>query len=732
MEREDYLAHISEDGTRTQTIIQHAEGVAELAGEFAAIFDQRELGEAAGRFHDGGKATTAFANRLLHHGPKVDHATAGAKQFYQKKTFPHLLVSYCIAGHHSGLLDWGSAADVAGMPTMRGRMKKKLENCDAYFEGMEIPPFEEFPQKYFKTIIGEGGFTTALLTRMLFSCLVDADYLDTEAFMQGAPRANTTGDSMKELYARLNAHIAPWLENKDRSTINGRRTEILNACIARGAGKQGLYQLTVPTGGGKTVASLAFGLRHAIEHDLDRIIYVIPYTSIIEQNAEVFRNIVGEGNVLEDHCNVRFDRYENEEEVELQQLAAENYDKRIIVTTNVQFFESLFANKPSKCRKLHNLTNSVIIFDEAQMLPNDYLLPCVRAISELVHNYHCTAVLCTATQPALAEFFPEQIAKTITEICPDVEGQYAFFRRSNIINAGTVSESDLVEQVKKEEQILCILNRKRSVKKVFELISEQEAEGLYHLSTFMYPEHRKRTLDEIRARLKAGQPCRVIATSLIEAGVDVDFPTVLRELSGIDSIIQAAGRCNREGKRPLEDSRTIFFSLEGEEKGTLPSEMQQPIAAAESVADQYDDISALSAIHAYFKRLYKFRGEALDKKKVIDQFEQGSRNMQFPFATVAKEFRLIEQQTKAVLIPIEAEAKAIAEQLHAGHYSRTLMRNAGRYCVNVYERDFARLQEAGALTCIFDDFAILSDPKSQYHERYGLKTDTELGIGNYV
>ena len=510
-----YLAHISEDKTREQTILDHLKGTAELAGDFSSAFHCREWGYGCGMLHDIGKYSEKFQKRLCG-GSITDHATAGAKELYERKNF---IGAYCISGHHSGLLDGGQFADAGGEATLKGRMQKALEDYQAFQMEVEIPGFPAIPLRQ----LGKGGFSLSFFIRMLFSCLVDADYLDTEAFMTGGTVGRGGSDSMDLLFDRLFCHVASWLQNGHRDTVNGRRTAILKACLDMGKREKGIFQLTVPTGGGKTVSSLAFGLQHAREHHLNRIIYVIPYTSIIEQNAQVFKDILGKKNVLEDHCNVV---YENSDELNMMQLASENWDCPIVVTTNVQFFESLFAGKTSKCRKLHNIANSVIIFDEAQMLPVNYLKPCIQAISELVYNYQSTVVLSTATQPSLKQFFPPQMK--ISEICPDVKGQYEFFRRTVLKNAGEFSESQLAMELKEHAQVLCILNSRKRVQQVYEALKEEI--GIFHLSTLMYPKHRKRLLSVIRERLKAGQPCRLIATSLVEAGVDFDFPAVYRKL----------------------------------------------------------------------------------------------------------------------------------------------------------------------------------------------------------
>lgn len=706
-----YLAHISEDKLREQSIIEHAEGVAELSGMFAACFGCKEWGYGCGLMHDIGKYSVEFQQRL-HGGPKVDHATAGAKELKLKG---NVMQAYCVAGHHSGLPDGGSPAEP---DTFYGRMKKELKDYQAFKEEIKIPKFPAAPLKP----IGKGGFSAAFFIRMLFSCLVDADYLDTERFMKQGQTARGNYDSIEQLFDRLYKHIASWLTNYNENTVNGRRSSILRACLEKGRGPQGLYQLTVPMGGGKTVSSLAFALRHANEHHLERIIYVIPFTSIIEQNAQVFKDILGKNNVLENHCNVVCD---NDKELEDMQLAAENWEKPIIVTTNVQFFESLFANKTSKCRKIHNISKSVIIFDEAQMLPVNYLRPCIQAVSELIYNYHCSAVLCTATQPALKPFFPEFIKAE--EICPDVKGQYEFFKRTNVKNMGEISEGNLISELKEKQQVLCILTSRKRVQRVYEAL---KGENVYHLSTYMYPKHRRTILDEITKALKDGRPCKLIATSLVEAGVDFDFASVFRELAGIDSVIQAAGRCNREGNRGKDESKTIIFSLEQSDDIHIPGQLKLPISVAKQITEKYEDITSPEAIYEYFQRLYHFRGESLDIKNIVENFEKGIPSFNFPFASAAKEFHIIESQTKTILIDKEPEAMEIVERLRRGEHSRELFRAAGQYCVSVYENDFDNLDGAGMLdalcTGIDTDFYILRD-KGLYTDDRGLTVRAERG-----
>ena len=565
-ESKSSLAHITEDGTCAQTVKEHLEGTAQLSAEFAKVFGCEEWGYCCGMLHDIGKYSDAFQKHIKGAECRVDHATAGAQLCRDLKGL-YVLLAYCIAGHHAGLPDTGAISDDGRCKSMMGRLKKKIEPYDKFRNEIEIPSLKTLPfNSGYRGGEKDSAFIFSMLIRMLFSSLVDADYLDTEKFMQqGNIVVRNKGQSMDSLLKKAMRYVKGWLQSSETDTVNGRRTEILKKCIRDGEKDKDLFCLTVPTGGGKTIASLLFSLVHAQKHHMDRIIYVIPYTSIIEQNAQVFREILGDENVLENHSNVE---YQDSEELKPLQLATENWDKPVVVTTNVQFFESLFSNKSSKCRKLHNIANSVIIFDEAQMLPLDYLKPCVAVIEELVRHYECSAVLCTATQPALRLFFTEKM--NAIELCPNVDKQFNFFKRTSIHNLNVISEQKLVDLLSKENQALCILNTKEQVNKIYQKV---RGEGVYYLSTYMYPAHRRRVISEIKERLMENKKCIVISTSLVEAGVDFDFKSVYRELAGVDSIIQAAGRCNREGKRAAEESLVYIFQMEGTK--SLPGQNKQ-------------------------------------------------------------------------------------------------------------------------------------------------------------
>ena len=710
-----YLAHLTEDG-RTQTILEHLKGTASLCSAFAAAFDAEAQGQLAGMAHDIGKYSAAFQRRL-HGGPKVDHASAGAFECLKAQ---QLAAAFAISGHHGGLPDGGGRGDAAGAGTFWGRINRasqgRLEDYHAWQSEFSLPHANT---PAFAGTRLEGMF----FTRMLFSCLVDADYTDTGAFMDNSPYLPASSSSMEELWRRLETYVSGWFPPK--GALNMQRCVILEQCMSAGAQYgPGLFTLTVPTGGGKTVASLSFALAQAKARRMKRIVYVIPYTSIIEQTAQAFREILGDENVLEFHSGVQFDQQEDDasspEAVPLTR-SVETWDVPVIVTTAVQFFESLYACQPSKCRKLHNLAQSVLIFDEAQMLPLPYLRPCVWAIAQLVRHYGASAVLCTATQPALDPIFQEFAPEIpIREICPMAEAHWESFRRVSFQQAGTLSWMDLAARLQQQEQVLCVVNTRRAAREVFHQLS---GPGNFHLSTLMYPAHRRRILDEIRRRLRDGLPCRVVSTSLIEAGVDVDFPAVYRELSGLDSILQAAGRCNREGKRPPEDSIVTIF--QGEDPP--PRLFETSIGAGKIVLDHCQDVSSRAAIHTYFSTLLDLKGaEAQDAHHILPLMESEF----FPFRTVAERFHLIESPTTTVYLPLE-EGAGLVELLRSGQYSRTLYRRLGQYGVSVYPQHLAALEQAGALEYLEDGSVVLRDI-GLYTQTTGLTLEPSGGNALFI
>lgn len=686
-----------------------------MSGDFASKFNAEEFGYALGILHDLGKYSQKFQQKLQGAIIKVDHSTAGAQEAVNLHGEAYgKLLAYCIAGHHSGLMNYGTEASTEG--TLYARLNKNnIENYSAYKNEADLIFNKPLSKLSVKPIDNNLGFTISFFIKMLYSCLVDADFIDTENYMSDILKTRGNNATISQLNSVFNEFLSNLASNTTK--INIKRNEILERCLSMAQSDTNLYTLTVPTGGGKTYSSLAFALKHAKLNNLERIIYVIPYTSIIEQNAKVFKNAVGDKNVLEHHSNYQFDNINSDsEEVqsvnERLKLAAENWDIPIVVTTNVQFFESLFSNRSSKCRKIHNMAKSVIIFDEAQMLPIEYLKPCLLAVSELVKNYGSTAVLCTATQPAIDGLLPSSV-KPI-EIMDSPRQLYNDFKKVKVINKGELEDDALADELNKLEQVLCIVSTRKHAKEIFNRLKD----NAFHLSTLMCPVHRQKTLAEIRQRLKDNKPCRVVSTQLIEAGVDVDFPVVYRSIAGVDSIVQSAGRCNREGR--LETGNVFVFKPISE-YAKVKGYLERTAKVADMVFRKYEDPISLDAIDYYFKMLYDLEGEqALDKKNIIDCFEERGKMLEFDFQTAAENFKLIQNNTYSIVIPYNNDAKKLINEAQYSPYPRSVARKLQPYTISIYEYEYKALLKNAALKTINDSFIMLEDFEKNYNQNTGL------------
>ena len=708
-----YCAHIRDDGA-VQTVVEHLTGTAQRCAAFASAFNEEERGELLGYAHDIGKCSEEFQRRLLG-GPKVDHATAGALECAKIRED---LMACCVVGHHGGLPDFGNPReDYPGAPTCIGRLKKGLSGGIPAYHWDEKIPAPGRPPAF------QDRFTQALWVRMLYSCLVDADYLDTEAFMTEEHRLRGRYDPLPVLLDRLNTYVQPWFPAK--TELNRNRCRILRQCLDAASQPRGVYSLTVPTGGGKTVASLAFALKHAVENGMDRVIYVIPYTSIIEQNAAVFRKILGDNNVVEHHSGILFDQEDETNRGNLsRRLASENWDAPVIVTTAVQFFESLYSNRSSQCRKLHNMANSVIVFDEAQMIPTCHLKPCVGAVANLTAHFRSTAVLCTATQPALSDLFLQFCpGLKIQELCSEVSQAFRSFGRVTYRDGGRMSDEALAEALIQKNQVLCIVNTRKAAQQIYSLLPR---EGSFHLSTLMYSAHRKEVLGIMRQRLADGLTCRVVSTSLIEAGVDVDFPVVYRELAGLDSIAQAAGRCNREGKRPAGSSLVTYFQSDH----PIPVLQRINIRAAQEALEQSGDPGDPETMQRYFTALRSLIGDQMDKTNTVKALREGISGCLLPFETVAENFRLIDQATCTVYIPID-EGAAVCQLLVDGTAKREDYRRAGQFGVSIYEQHYRTLKDAGDILPLTETSAVLTN-LSLYDPEMGLSLKSDPGKAEFI
>lgn len=722
-----YYAHSKEDPQTKQLLPQqdwqsleeHLHEVAKRAAAFASAFQMEDYGRAAGLLHDLGKATADFQKRLAGSSQRVDHSTAGAQKAIEcyGKAFGRIL-AYVICGHHGGLPDAVSETAAAGLDDRLSRNLTLPEYCP------ELPS-----ELQWKTMDRSSfqGVQLTLLIRMLFSSLVDADFLDTERFMDpersSLRRAYPT---MNELMERFQHTLDGLLDKPQDSVVNRSRRGVLLDCLEAATQDIGLFTLSVPTGGGKTLSSLAFALKHARQHGLQRIIYAIPYTSIIEQNARVLREVLGEDAVLEHHSNLLYK--DDEDEALRQRLAIENWEAPVIATTNVQLFESLFAAKPSRCRKLHNLANSVIILDEAQMLPDDLLLPSLAMLKVLSSDFNASIVFCTATQPAFQPAWLDHVQPH--EIVSNPQKLYRDLRRVDVEFIGHISDDALATRLAAQKQVLCIVNTRGHARQLFDRLSHEE--GVFHLSALMCPQHRSQVIEEIRAYLKADERCLVISTQLIEAGVDLDFPIVYREISGSDSIAQAAGRCNREGKR----TRGQVYVFEPE--GSLPPGWFQRVAqyGRETLSAFPDDALGLDAIASFFNKRYSLEGiSQLDSKGILRMCNEPSlvKSLSFPFRRMEDAFRFIEEKTMPIIIPFDEEARELLKQAEYATFPASYARALQRYSVGIYPYEVQELAAGGYLRYIDGTFAVLNvddidGNELVYSPRFGLNTKPEKGV----
>ncbi len=691
----EWIAHLSDDG-RKQSLKAHLEQVAKLAGSFASAFDSRDEAYRIGLLHDMGKYGDHSQKHMQDplNTPKYDHSTAGAQ--YAFLTLKDFVAANAVAAHHSGLLDRGSPADDSSSGTLLARIQKKnLDPTDSFFSEIRLSKEMLLPS----WVQSLDPFGRQFYIRMIFSCLVDADYLDTERFMDPDLPDRQFHVSLDFLLEQLKKYVSVKFQSPT-TAVNIKRAEILSCCFQGNRFERGLYSLTVPTGGGKTISSMAFALTHAVKTHQKHIIFVVPYTSIIEQNTQVYREIFGPDVVLEHHSGVEYTSNTDEENNRLR-LATENWDAPIIVTTAVQFFESLYASRTSRCRKLHNLADSVIIFDEAQMLPLHFLKPCVKVISELVLHYGATAILCTATQPALNGIL-EECAPGITckEIIPDTEQLFSFFSRNTFVHSGTFDEQSLAEQLSKESQVLCIVNTRRSAQNIYSFLPE---ESRFHLSTFMTPHDRTIVLNTVRDRLIHHLPCHLVSTSLIECGVDVDFPCVWREETGLDSILQAAGRCNREGHQNLESSFVHIFSFEKETRSLFGAQTGAFRNTVRSYS--YPLLNTPAAIHFYFEELLALKSnQSLDFHHILEDCCKCN------FKTTAEHFKLIDEDTRMLYIPNDSIRSELF-LLRSGTYSRALFRRLNSFGVSVYPATLDRMVSMGYAEKPDTFFGILLDSR---------------------
>lgn len=759
-----FFAHVPEDNApgENHDLAAHLKGTGERAARFLEAIGAGEIGRLAGLLHDLGKYSAAFQKRLMG-GPRVDHSTAGAREAVRLYGDAiGRVLAFPVAGHHAGLADGVRSGDRnSGDPRP---LDERLTTAPGLRD--DTPPLDPIWKEEIGSLLPENkpalpqfrghpdrkGFTPAFFIRMVFSALVDADRLDTEDYFLGIKgESDLRGGhpDLATLAERLDSYLEKRIDEQVGESdpdVHALRQDVLTSARESAALAPGLFTLTVPTGGGKTLASLAFALAHAQAHGKRRVVYVIPFTSIIEQTAAVFRKALERASdeapaVLEHHSTFDEGRLYDEtspmgrDAGRKLRLAMETWDAPVVVTTAVQFFESLYSNRPSRCRKLHNLIDAVVILDEAQTLPLAQLRPCVAALDELARHYRASIVLCTATQPALSaedalgdEKFKGGF-KDVREIAPNPDSLYQRLKRVRVENAGEVDDDTLAAQLADNDQVLCIVNTRKHARELYQRIASEP--GARHLTTLMCARHRAEILEQIRRDLKSESPVRLVATSLVEAGVDVDFPVVFRALAGIDSLAQAAGRCNREGKLGSQGGRLVLFTAPGRQ---APFEVRQYAAAAQGLLPRYRDPLALEAIDAYFKEVYWLRGEEkMDKTNILGRLRLAG-DLKFPFASIARDFRVIESPYLPVIVPWRGPEKKqedavdkLTENLRRVERPGAIARKLQPYLVQIGRRERDMLIREGAAEIIneaaFGDSYVLLTNESLYSAEIGLSSD---------
>lgn len=737
-----FAAHGPNSDGRWDTLPDHLQFVAKRAAEFAAVFHASKDAEVAGLLHDVGKFRKEFQEYLRKKrggGSDTHHAVYGAALAFDRNW---IAPAFSIAGHHAGLHD---------RDQLQALVEDRKYHCQT-----ELPTIKVS----FQRTVGqlpEGGPVPAFLSqanphqielyiRMVFSCLVDADYLETERHCSGQLRqVIRLPDVCEQLLARVQAERA---SKSRQGPVNQVRHAIFDQCLAKARTSQGFFSLTVPTGGGKTLSGMAFGLAHAKQWKLNRIIVVIPYLSIIEQNAAEYHRILdpdSQGLVVEHHSAIPVPNEGRDEGQRTSvELAAENWDAPIIVTTSVQFIESLFASSPSQCRKLHNLAGSVVILDEVQTLPTHLLDPLLNVVRELRLHYGVSFLFMTATQPAFRRnhslpqgFHPDEVE----EITADPGYTFQILNRVNFHREQELDWPALAQQMKSLPQALCVVNVRKHAFALWEqlvnLLPKGERDSIFHLSSALCAEHRLFALGQIkdprqgtiRHRLLNGQPCRVVSTQVVEAGVDMDFPVVFRAMGPLDSIVQAAGRCNREGRlvdadgRPARGQVVIFTPQEHSlPKGTYRTATEHTGAFLQRIPTEVLGLQP-DIFTDYFSQLFDLISTDYAGRRELS-IQEDRENLRF--REVSRKARVIRDDGHPVVVPYgqgKAIVEAIRERIPSSEqprFTRHDLRRLQRFMVAVRTQDFQMLQHTSMLKPLLPNLELFMLEEGCYHEHLGL------------
>lgn len=689
-----YIAHKNELNNTVQSVSEHCLSTAELARNYS-VNPLKNVLYTMGLLHDIGKYQTSFQRKIKYdENIRVEHSTCGAiaaKDKYNNAL--SLIMQYCIAGHHSGIPDGGDNNNTDDMPTLYGKLKRNFEDFSAYKNEL-VPP--EIDEKLFNDFLlsdcknqNDVIEKFSFLTRYCFSCLTDADSNDTIEFCRGISNHELKSD-FKRCLEKINCRLS---SISCKTELQKSRSLIQQQVYDKSDIDSEIYLMNMPTGSGKTLCSMKFALERAIKTDKKRIIYVIPYNSIIDQTAEQFDDLFGtDAQILRHQSSFSYDELDLEEDYKkVVRHAAENWNSQIIITTAVQFFESLYANKRGKLRKMHNMSDSIIVFDEAHLMPQNYLQPCLRAISYITKILNSEAVFLTATMPDFHKLISEYSLpdSKITNLINDTS-LFEKFNKCSYVNIGLVSTEELITKAFDNPSTLIVVNKRSTARKIYSLCSGEK----FHLSTYMSAYDRKNTIEQIKQKLSNleedypglknvpnDRKITVVSTSLIEAGVDLDFYCVFRELSGLDSILQAGGRCNREGKR--KNAQVFIFSLDSDKTSASSDERAN---ISKGLLNEYSDISCPKSIQDYYERLFFINKDSITKNSIS---EKCSDIRSIPFSTYAHDFEIIDSNTISVAVERDDQSRRLIEEVKNKGFGNH--RKLQKYAFSVYRYEFELL-----------------------------------------
>lgn len=727
-----YYAHTREDGER-QTVKAHLTGVSEKAEKFSVDL-LKPIAKKASLYHDIGKYALNFQKRLDNDKVKFSHAACGAleyKKFADKNDCFAPLMEYCIAGHHTGLMDGGTVADSSDSPTLSGTLKRENEytgesDYSAYATEIEFATLtqEERTPLYNELLSAKDPTELieryAFFTKYVFSCLTDADFLDTEIFCNKNVERGMSGD-FKMALDKLNRELSDMPSN---TPLRQARSRIQQQAFDNSVNKSHISILDMPTGSGKTLCSLKL----ALESGKKRIIYVIPYTSIIEQTANKFEKMFGDVlHVLQHHSNYSYDGNTEEEKKTAEKLkkTCENWDAPLIITTSVQFFQSIYHYKGSALRKLHNLRDSVIVFDEIHLIPTELLRPCLKAVGYITKYLNSEALFLSATMPDYSKLFDKFLPDVNYNKLVTDRTNFKYFKKCEYKDMGRTTLETIAENASRCKNALIVVNTKKTAAELYYLVQGEK----YHLSANMTPAHRSRVIEVVRNKLENGEHITVVSTSLVEAGVDLDFNTVFRQLSGLDSILQAGGRCNREGK----DDKGYVYVFDIDETYRKGSDLAMRINKTKGLLEKYQDITSYDCIKEYYDGIFDFNQSRIAENSIAKYNEQSNSfdrqglmsPYSIPFRSYAMQFEYISADTISIVIddPNDQTCHDLVETLRNGDMS--VRRALQKYSVSVYMNVFKDLYSQGVLNDHGTGIFILEN-QSYYNNETGLTTEAAM------